>query len=202
MSTFVERRQSPNVCFRCGKNDVHVEHFGDMLDFKGITLEVHGLAQTRCKACNYIWTTDGQEHDNLKLIRAAYAAKRDAIRTTDGLLTGEQIEDVLDLLSLTKADASRLFGGGPNAFSKYISGDVLQSFAMDRLIRLTLAFGDAAKHLLTLGKHAPLRLNAGHHLFASPSTTSVPIQVHSSGGAHADLQIVHAVGASSTVERS
>jgi len=37
---------------------------------------------------------------------------------------------------LTQKDASSLFGGGANAFSKYERGDVIQSDAMDRLMRL------------------------------------------------------------------
>src|SRR5699024_9109270 len=38
---------------------------------------------------------------------------------------------------LTQQGAALLFGGGTNAFSKYERGDVIQSVAMDRLLRLT-----------------------------------------------------------------
>lgn len=193
MNTYVERKRSPNVCLKCGKSDVQVEHFGDNIEFKGLTLEVHGLAQTRCKSCGYVWSTDGQEHDNLALIRHAFALRRDEIRATDGLLTGEQIEDVLELLSLSKADASKIFGGGPNAFSKYISGDVLQSFAMDRLIRLTLAFGDVAVRFLGHGKHAPLRLNAGWTFLPSSAATSASVRMSTFDGKLAELQLVQSV---------
>jgi putative zinc finger/helix-turn-helix YgiT family protein len=192
MNVFIDRKRSPNTCLKCGSKNVLVEHFGDNIDFKGLTLEVEGLAQTRCLACGHVWSTEGQEHDNLALIRQAFASKRDEIRTTDGLLTGEQIEDVLELLSLSKADASKLFGGGPNAFSKYVSGDVLQSFAMDRLIRLTLLFGDVAVHLLSLGKHAPLRLDAGWAFRASSAATSASVRMPTSDGTLAAIQIVQA----------
>ena len=193
MNTYVERKKSPNVCLKCGKSDVQVEHFGDNIEFKGLTLEIHGLAQTRCKSCSYIWSTDGQEHDNLALIRHAFASRRDEIRATDGLLTGEQIEDVLELLSLSKADASKIFGGGPNAFSKYVSGDVLQSFAMDRLIRLTLAFGDVAVRFLSHGKYAPLHLNAGWCVLPSVATTSAAVRMHIPDRKLADLHLVKSV---------
>ena len=43
---------------------------------------------------------DGQEQDNLAIIRQAFALKRDHVRANEGLLTGEQIEDVLELLSV------------------------------------------------------------------------------------------------------
>jgi HTH-type transcriptional regulator/antitoxin MqsA len=129
---------------RCGSREIAVEHRSDVLDFKGLTLEVDGLAETRCKSCGHTWTTDGQEQDNLNLLREAFAKKRDAVRDKEGLLTGEQIGHVLDQLQLTKAQAAELFGGGPNAFAKYMNGEVLQSFAMDRLLRLALAFGPRA----------------------------------------------------------
>jgi HTH-type transcriptional regulator/antitoxin MqsA len=43
-------------------------------------------------------------------------------------------------LGLTQETASKIFGGGENAFSKYESGKVAQSAAMDRLLRLAYEF--------------------------------------------------------------
>lgn len=160
MSNLKPRKRVPNVCNRCGARSVAVRHRSDVLDYKGLTLDVDGLADTTCDECHYEWTTDGQEKDNLERVRIAFAAKRDALRASEGLLTGEQIEDVLDLLGLSRSDAANLFGGGPNAFGKYISGEVLQSLPMDRLLRLTLAFGANAVRLLRMGKRAPLGLNS------------------------------------------
>lgn len=154
-----------------------VRHRPDVLDYKGLTLEVDGLADTVCDACGHEWMTEGQERDNFEILRAAFAAKRDAVRTHEGLLTGEQIEDVLELLHLSKADAAKLFGGGPNAFGKYINGEVLQSFAMDRLLRLTLVFADKALPLLRLGKHAPLSLNWATHFVAPPTGNATSTQI-------------------------
>jgi putative zinc finger/helix-turn-helix YgiT family protein len=168
------RKKDPHVCLRCGSRDVVVEHREEVVDFKGLTLEVEGLAETRCKACDYRWTTDGQEKDNLAILREAYARKRDEVRDREGLLTGQQIEFVLQQLELSKAQAAELFGGGPHAFTKYVNGEVLQSFAMDRLLRLALAFGRQAVALLHLGRNAPLTLNAGFAFSgASTSTTKV-----------------------------
>ena len=161
MGIFSDRKKSPHLCFKCGAGDVVVEHFGDSIDFKGLTLEVHGLAHSRCRKCGYVWSTEGQEHDNLARIRDTYAAKRDQVRTRDGLLTAEQINFVLRELGLNRADAAAVFGGGPNAFQKYINGEVLQSKAMDRLLRLTLAFGHPAVTFLRQGPEAPLKIYAG-----------------------------------------
>lgn len=171
------RKRDPHVCMRCNSRDVSVEHYSDVLDFKGLTLEVDGLAQTRCKNCDYRWTTAGQEQDNLARLREAYAAKRDAVRDREGLLTGEQIGYVLSELQLSKAEAAELFGGGPHAFSKYMTGEVLQSFAMDRLLRLALAFGPRAIEVLKKGRNAPLRLNCGYSPMSTVSTSNRAVLV-------------------------
>jgi putative zinc finger/helix-turn-helix YgiT family protein len=163
------RRRRSNECSQCGSFDVEVKHFSDEIEYKGIRLDAEGLVTTLCRSCRHSWETQGQEQDNLALLREMYVAKRDAIREADGLLTGEQIEYVLRRLNISKAQAAVLFGGGPNAFGKYLSGEVLQSFAMDRLLRLTLAFGQRAVGLLRLGRDLPLELNCGG-IFVAPKS--------------------------------
>lgn len=57
-------------------------------------------------------------------------------KQVDGLLTGTEITALRKQYGLTQAQAARLFGGGPVAFSKYENDDVAQSEAMDTLLRL------------------------------------------------------------------
>lgn len=57
-------------------------------------------------------------------------------KQVDGLLTGTEITSLRKQYGLTQAQAARLFGGGPVAFSKYENDDVAQSEAMDTLLRL------------------------------------------------------------------
>ena len=144
LSTSKPRVRKPNICMRCGSSQVLIEHRSDVVDFKGLTLEAEGLVETVCQKCQHRWVTDGQEIDNLAILRTAYSIKRDEVRAKEGLLTAEQIEYILARLGLSKSEAATLFGGGANAFYKYIGGDVLQSFPIDRLLRLTLAFGQQA----------------------------------------------------------
>jgi HTH-type transcriptional regulator / antitoxin MqsA len=61
---------------------------------------------------------------------------RDAWRKADGLLTGEEIVELRYYLGITQQQASKIFGGGLNAFSKYERGEVIQSEAMDKLMRI------------------------------------------------------------------
>ena len=57
-------------------------------------------------------------------------------KSVDGLLTGDEIRALRDKYTLTQGQASKLFGGGPVAFSKYENDDVAHSEAMDTLLRL------------------------------------------------------------------
>jgi HTH-type transcriptional regulator / antitoxin MqsA len=61
---------------------------------------------------------------------------RDAWRKADGLLTGKEIIELRHYLGLTQQQASKIFGGELNAFSKYERGEVIQSEAMDKLMRI------------------------------------------------------------------
>lgn len=53
-----------------------------------------------------------------------------------GVMTPGQVRSARKKLRLSQRDAGRLIGGGPNAFQKYESGDVLLSKAADTALRL------------------------------------------------------------------
>ena len=48
----------------------------------------------------------------------------------EGLLAPDEVRRIRKRLHLTQKDAGRLIGGGPNAFQKYESGDVVVSHAV------------------------------------------------------------------------
>lgn len=64
--------------------------------------------------------------------RALYALKA----RVEGLLGPPDIRRIRKKLGLTQKHASEIIGGGPNAFQKYESGDVIVSRAMSNLLRL------------------------------------------------------------------
>ena len=64
--------------------------------------------------------------------RKVLAAKK----SHDGLLSAQDIRQIRNDLDIDQNEAYRLFGGGPTAFSKYENNDVIQSEAMDTLLRL------------------------------------------------------------------
>ena len=53
-----------------------------------------------------------------------------------GLLTGKEIKELRKGWEFSQEEAAKVFGGGPVAFSKYEVDDVMQSEAMDRLIKI------------------------------------------------------------------
>jgi putative zinc finger/helix-turn-helix YgiT family protein len=102
----------------------------DELQYKGQTYSVD-VEYAICQQC-------GEEMILPEQIRRNDCRARDVWRKADGLLTGKEIVALRKKLELTQQEASQMFGGGPNAFSKYERGEVIQSVAMDKLMRLAL----------------------------------------------------------------
>ena len=136
--------QNKHDCPQCGTDNINRIVYSDTVDFRGMELDVEGMQESKCNHCHYKWTSAEQHNHNETTIRAAYSIIRDKLRTTSGLLLGKDIANKRRDLGLNQREAAVLFGGGYNAFNKYESGEVLQSFAMDRLLRLTSAIGQPA----------------------------------------------------------
>lgn len=99
--------------------------------------------------------TEGQLTDEDNVIRAA--ARREArAMAKHTALTPLQIRAIREACDLSQQEAARVFGGGPKAFEKYESGEVVPSAAMIRLLVL------AAKRpeLFQKGSGMPLISNA------------------------------------------
>ncbi|MDA3935011.1 MAG: type II toxin-antitoxin system MqsA family antitoxin [Gammaproteobacteria bacterium] len=121
------------ICPDCETGHLHVQTYSDAFDYKGNALTVDGL---QC------WVCDHCESEIIRADQIRHGDKlfADARRRFDGLLTGDDIVQLRKKLGLTQHQAADLFGGGANAFSKYERGDVTQSVAMDRLMRIVARF--------------------------------------------------------------
>lgn len=62
----------------------------------------------------------------------------------DGFLPSDEVRRIRKKLGLTQRQAAEIFGGGPNAFSRYECGDFVQMKSTDNLLRLL----DKYPHLL------------------------------------------------------
>lgn len=94
----------------------------------GASLTVPRLEHSACDLC-------GEEPVLAAQVRRNQCRIADAKRMSDGMLTSRDVRQVRDHLGINQHQAALLFGGGANAFSKYERGDVVQSVAMDRLLK-------------------------------------------------------------------
>lgn len=118
-----------DLCPDCQVGQLTEEVYSEQIRYRDQLLLVEGLKCWVCNHCEAEIIRADQLRDGDKLIA-------EAKRRVDGLLSGEEIRAARKALRLTQKQASELFGGGQNAFSKYERGDVIQSVAMDRLVRL------------------------------------------------------------------
>jgi len=119
---------STEICPICGEG--HLEHkvAKNNVEYKGQSAELD-LLYSECDSC-------GSEQSDAAQLRANKRAMVCFKKQVDGLLTGVQVRALRERLGINQAEAARIFGGGPVAFSKYEADDVAQSEAMDKLLRL------------------------------------------------------------------
>jgi HTH-type transcriptional regulator/antitoxin MqsA len=121
------------LCPQCEKGHLLPSKWADDFQHNGKTVRVVDLECYICDRCGADPVfTDQIRRNQLKI--------SDAKRKLDGLLTGDEVRSVREHLGLSQQQSAVLFGGGVNAFSKYERGDVMQSVAMDRLLKVTAFF--------------------------------------------------------------
>ena len=126
-------------CKICKSEDVSGFVEVEDISYKGNDLQV-SIAYSVCNNCDREFVSKPQIIQNELALRAVK-------KTFDGLLSSEEIVRAREELSLTQEQAARVFGGGRNAFSKYERGEVSQSVAMDKLIRICLNHRDIFREL-------------------------------------------------------
>lgn len=95
---------------------------------------------TRCNQC-------GEEYSTYEQALKGDNSLKTARRKADGLLAPDEIKAVRKAFALTQAQAAQVFGGGKNAFAKYERGEVRQSVAMDKLLRVVQKHPELIKEL-------------------------------------------------------
>ena len=118
------------ICADCGEDALQAFKETEQFNYKGYSLSVD-VEYCLCSQCEAETILPEQ-------IKRNDCRTRDAWRKADGLLTGVEIVELREKLDLTQQQAAEYFGGGTNAFSKYERGEVVQSKAMDKLMRLAL----------------------------------------------------------------
>lgn len=116
-------------CSECREGRLHPSTWDSDFRHYDSSIHVTGLQSYLCDVCG----ADPVFRDQI-----IYNEKRiaDVKRNATGRMTGRDVRRVREKLGLTQQEAAVLFGGGANAFSKYERGEVMQSLAIDRLLRL------------------------------------------------------------------
>jgi putative zinc finger/helix-turn-helix YgiT family protein len=120
----------------CERGELSPVTVTESIRYNDALLSVAGIELSRCDACE----------EEVALPEQARANERrfaDAKRRHDALLTSDEIVQWRKELGWTQAQAAALLGGGANAFSKYERGEVIQSRAMDLLLRVLRAVPEA-----------------------------------------------------------
>ncbi|EDN68476.1 transcriptional regulator protein [Beggiatoa sp. PS] len=127
-------------CKLCKSDNISQFNDQEIISYKGTELSV-SMEYSICNRC-------GREFISKQQIINNDARMRDAKRSLDGLMTSSEIYDARKKLGLTQEQASKVFGGGKNAFSKYERSEVSQSVAMDKLIRICLKHPNVFREML------------------------------------------------------
>ena len=117
-------------CTNCKSGNVRTDTVVEDVLHKGNKIQVP-IEYSVCAVC-------GREFILKSQILRNEVVFRNAKKKYDGLLSSEAIAQARKKLSITQEQASLIFGGGKNAFSKYERGEVSQSVAMDKLMRVCL----------------------------------------------------------------
>jgi len=125
-----------NTCPICETGTLSKRVHTGEIQYRDRTVQVDDLEYSLCNKCG----ADPVLAEQAKRNQVRFS---DAKRKIDGLLSSADIRKARRYLGLTQHAASSVFGGGLNAFSKYERGEVIQSKAMDKLIRLSCRYPDA-----------------------------------------------------------
>lgn len=123
-------------CPLCDSGDLNDLIRTKQLKYKDVEFSLDNLKATECNNCTFEYISPSQKTFNEALIR-------DEHRKIDNYLTGNEIRHVRDTLGIKQDLASKVFGGGIHSFYKYESGKNTQSYAMDRLLRMTVEIPDS-----------------------------------------------------------
>jgi HTH-type transcriptional regulator / antitoxin MqsA len=120
----------PRKCLGCKGASKMVRFSGEGFTIRhaGMKAEVNGLSGWRCADCGEI------EFDAESARR--YAAAGDELVLRERQRQMKEIRRIRRKLGLTQAAASRLTGGGHNAFSRYERGEAAPVAAVVNLFRL------------------------------------------------------------------
>jgi HTH-type transcriptional regulator / antitoxin MqsA len=116
------------ICPFCGKGTLERKTLRETYTYKGHTFEI-GQPGEWCTVCE-------EGILNGKDLKATDKQIRGVQAQIDGLLPSSDIRRIRKKLKLTQKQAAEIFGGGPNAFSRYERGEATPLRSTSNLLRI------------------------------------------------------------------
>jgi len=129
-----------DACPLCGDGRLCEKVVEERFSYKGRSLAVPDYRILECPAC-------GEAIVPKDSARRAEKLLKDFGREVDGLLTTADIRRIRRKLHLTQEQMAMLLGGGLKGFARYENGQVVQSRAMDNLLRILDRFPECLSAL-------------------------------------------------------
>ncbi len=123
-------------CPLCGGGNLFEKVVEEHFSYKGHALTVPDYRILECAAC-------GEAVVDKESARRAEKLLRDFGRQVDGLLMAVEIKRIRRKLHLTQEQMATILGGGLKGFARYENGQVVQSRAMDNLLRILDRFPES-----------------------------------------------------------
>jgi HTH-type transcriptional regulator/antitoxin MqsA len=125
-----------DTCPLCSEGELEEKVVEERFTYKGHSLVVPDYHVLECDAC-------GEAVVQRESARRAEKMLRDFGRVVDGLLTAADIKRIRRKLDLTQEQMAMVLGGGLKGFARYENGQVIQSRAMDNLLRILDRFPES-----------------------------------------------------------
>jgi HTH-type transcriptional regulator/antitoxin MqsA len=136
-------------CQICGGSKLEHKEVTETFEYKGQSFEYPNYVVYACESC-------GEEIVDSKCLKESGRKIRDFYRKVDGLLTSDEIKRIRKFkLGLTQDEASKLIGGGPKSFCKYENCEVIQSEAVDNLLRVLDLYPHTLEVMKNKHNHKP-----------------------------------------------
>jgi len=129
-----------NSCPLCGGGRLCEKVVEEHFSYKGHSLIVPDYRILECPAC-------GEAVVEKDSARQAEKMLKDFGRQVDGLLMAADIKRIRRKLHLTQEQMATVLGGGLKGFARYENGQVIQSRAMDNLLRILDRFPESLNAL-------------------------------------------------------
>jgi len=124
------------TCPLCGNGKLAEKVVEERFTYKGRSIVVSDYHILECPGC-------GEAVVQRESARRAEKMLRDFGREVDGLLTASDIKRIRHKLHLTQEQMATVLGGGLKGFARYENGQVIQSRAMDNLLRILDSFPES-----------------------------------------------------------